>query len=109
MFLTDFSCIRIQKRSYAEASRRVIPHVVDGLIQTNEVISCILSLFCHVVRATWNDYAVAGHSENIFLYADDVAVVVAGNCVSLWSYYMCVARTSFLWSTLGFLLTMIVC
>ena len=42
-------------------------------------------------------------------YADDVAVVVAGNCVTLWSYYMCVARTSFLWSMLGFLLTMVVC
>ena len=66
VFLTDFSFIKIQKRSYAEASRRVIPHVVDDLIRTNEVISCILSLFCHVVRAIWSDYAVAGHSKNIF-------------------------------------------
>ena len=45
VFLTDLSFIRIQKRSYAEASRRVIPHVVDGLIRTNKVISCILSLY----------------------------------------------------------------
>ena len=66
VFLTDFSFLRIQKRSYAEASRRVIPPVIDGLIRTNEVMFCILSLFCHVVRATWGDYAVAGHSENIF-------------------------------------------
>ena len=29
---------------------------------------------CRVVRATWSEYAVAGYSENIFLYVDDVMV-----------------------------------
>ena len=45
VFLTDLSFIRIQKISYAEASRRVFPRVVDGLVQTNEIISCILSFY----------------------------------------------------------------
>ena len=29
---------------------------------------------CRVVKATWSDYAVAGYSENIFLYVDAIAV-----------------------------------
>ena len=40
VFLTEFSFIRIQKRRYAEASRRLFPRVVDGLARTNKIISC---------------------------------------------------------------------
>ena len=40
VFLTDLRFIRIQKRRYAEASRRVFPRVVDGLARTNKIISC---------------------------------------------------------------------
>ena len=38
---------------------------------------------CRVVMATWSDYAVAGYSENTFLYADDVAGAVSGIRVSV--------------------------
>ena len=30
----------LQKRRYAEASRRLFPRVVDGLARTNKIISC---------------------------------------------------------------------
>ena len=80
MFLTDFGFIRIQKRSYAEESRRVgyfRTWLTVGPDKRNYFLH-----FCRYVRrvvvASWNDYAAAGYPKNTFLYAKDVAGAVSG-------------------------------
>ena len=87
VFLTDLSFIRIQKRSYAEASRRVgyFHAWLTGWSGRTKLFLAFCRYICRVVMATWSDYAVAGYSENIFLYADDIAGAVSGSRVSLWS------------------------
>ena len=87
MFLTDLSFIRIQKRSYTKASRRVGYFHAWLMVWSGQ--TKLFLAFCRYIRrvvmATWSDYAVAGYSENIFLYADDIAGAVSGSPVTLWS------------------------